>query len=93
MQLVDLSIALATESKWLDFFDVPKHRRVLFITRKSSRKAISKRILRALTVTRVAIAELLNDGRNRIRGRPKPLPKRFDSDLIKGMHVTFVDVR
>jgi len=47
-QLVDLSVALATGSKWLDFFNVSKQRKVLFITGESNYRAISKRIARAL---------------------------------------------
>jgi hypothetical protein len=46
-QLVDLSVALASHTKWLGFFDVPKRRRVLFITGEANNRAITKRIQRA----------------------------------------------
>jgi len=46
-QLCDLSIALATQTNWLGHFDVPKQRRVLFITGESNNRAISKRLRRA----------------------------------------------
>ncbi len=47
-QLVDLSVALATQTDWLGEFRIPKRRRVLFITGEAGRRAISKRIQRAL---------------------------------------------
>ena len=52
-QLVDLSVALATATPWINSFDVSKRRRVLFITGESNRRAISKRIKRALKVRKL----------------------------------------
>lgn len=49
-QLVDLSVALATCTPWLDNFEIPKVRKVLFITGESSKRAISRRIKRSLVV-------------------------------------------
>ncbi len=47
-QLVDFSVALATETPWLNSFAVSKARKVLFITGESNYRGVSKRILRAL---------------------------------------------
>ena len=47
-QLVDLSVALATKSDWLDTFSIPKQRKVLLITGEANNRAVSRRIGRAL---------------------------------------------
>lgn len=49
-QLVDLSVALATGTQWLGNFEIPRVRKVLFITGESSKRAIAKRIIRSLKV-------------------------------------------
>ena len=48
-QLVDLAVALATATPWLNNFKVSKRRKVLFITGESNYRAVSKRFLRALS--------------------------------------------
>jgi len=47
-QLVDFSVAVATQTPWLNSFNVSKSRKVLFITGESNYRGVSKRILRAL---------------------------------------------
>ena len=47
-QLTDLSVALATNTKWLGHFVVPKRRRVLFITGESNKRAMARKIHRAI---------------------------------------------
>lgn len=47
-QLVDFSVALATQTPWLNSFSVSKSRKVLFITGESNYRGVSKRIQRAL---------------------------------------------
>jgi len=49
-KLVDLTVALATGTKWLGAFEVPRKRRVLFITGESNKRAISKRLSLACQV-------------------------------------------
>ena len=46
--LSDLAVALATGTPWLGKFEIPRKRRVLFITGESSDKAAMKRIRRAM---------------------------------------------
>lgn len=48
-QLIDLSVALATKTDWLGHFRVPRKRRVLLITGESNKRAISKRLKKALS--------------------------------------------
>lgn len=46
--LVDLSVALATGGIWLGHFNIPRQRRVLFITGESTERAIRRRVKKAL---------------------------------------------
>lgn len=47
-QLLDLTVAQATATRWLGEFSVPKRRKTLLVTGESNYRACSKRILRAL---------------------------------------------
>jgi|LakMenEpi03Aug12_release.lakeMendotaPanAssembly.Ray.scaffolds.fasta_scaffold252295_1 hypothetical protein len=47
-QLIDLAVALATSTKWLGHFIVPRARKTLLITGESNYRACSKRVQRAL---------------------------------------------
>jgi hypothetical protein len=57
-QLVDLSVALASQTAWLGSFKIPKQRRVLFITGESNYRAIGRRIRKACEVRGLTLADL-----------------------------------
>ncbi len=57
-QLVDLSVALASHTKWLGHFETPKRRRVLFITGEANNRAIAKRIERAAKARDLSLNDL-----------------------------------
>ena len=46
-QLIDMSVALASGTLWLQSFEIARPRRVLFITGESNRRAASRRIRKA----------------------------------------------
>lgn len=47
-QLADLAVALATGTKWLSHFVIPKRRKTLFITGESNQRSASRRVGKAL---------------------------------------------
>ncbi len=48
-KLCDLAVAIATKTPWLGHFEIPKRRKVLFITGESNNRAISRRIAKAIS--------------------------------------------
>lgn len=46
-QLIDLAVAIVNGTRWLNHFDVPQRRRVLFITGESNLRAVSRRFVKA----------------------------------------------
>ncbi|MEO1973979.1 MAG: AAA family ATPase [Pirellulaceae bacterium] len=57
-QLVDLAVSLASGSQWLGAFDIPKPRRVLFITGEANNRAISRRLKKAAVAHHVSFDDL-----------------------------------
>ena len=95
-QLVDLSIALATKTDWLDHFKVSRARRVLFITGESNKRAISRRIKKALNARNLSFQAL--EGMLRVEAVNFPLlPSVHDQARIQaivkkyGIEVVIID--
>jgi hypothetical protein len=57
-QLVDLAVSLASGSQWLGAFDIPKKRRVLFITGEANNRAISRRLYKAAAARSLMFCDL-----------------------------------
>ncbi len=95
-QLVDLSVSLATGTQWLASFNVPKQRKVLFITGESNYRAISKRIRRALSVRGLSWSDVSGWLRvEAIEFPTLPSPKdqlRIEADIKEhGIEVVIID--
>ncbi len=58
LQLTDLAVAIASQTKWMGIFDVPKRRKVLFITGEANYRRISKHIQKACKARGIAFADL-----------------------------------
>ncbi len=57
-QLVDLAVSLASGTQWLGAFDIPKTRRVLFITGEANNRAISRRLYKAAAARSLMFCDL-----------------------------------
>lgn len=57
-QLIDLSVALASGTPWLTSFEIPKKRRVLFITGESNYRATARRLQKAAKVRNLKFQDL-----------------------------------
>jgi|GEM_PF-2886514 len=58
LQLTDLAIAIASQTKWMGIFEVPKRRKVLFITGEANYRRIAKHIQKACKARGIAFADL-----------------------------------
>lgn len=58
LQLVDLAIALATGTPWMGTFEVPKRRRVLFISGETNNRRMAKHIANACRARGFTFADL-----------------------------------
>ncbi|MCH2204041.1 MAG: AAA family ATPase [Fuerstiella sp.] len=82
-QLIDMSVALASGTPWLDSFEVPKRRRVLFITGESNYRAASRRLRKAcLTRDKMTFGDISGMLRVEAADFPK-LPRQDDCEHIK----------
>jgi len=82
LQLTDLAVAVASESQWMNVFDVPKRRKVLFITGEANYRRIAKHIQKACHVRGIEFADLL--GYLRIEAIEFPcLPRLADQEAIR----------
>lgn len=81
-QLTELAVAVASETKWMNTFDVPRRRKVLFITGESNYRRIAKDIEKACAVRGIDFEDLR--GWLRIEAVEFPcLPRLADQDGIR----------
>lgn len=96
LQLTDLAVALASGTRWLNCFDVPRRRKILFITGESNRRRIAKHVQQACASRGIQFADLR--GYLRIEAIEFPcLPSVVDQDAIRadiqqhGIEVVIID--
>ncbi len=58
LQLVDLTVALASGTPWMGVFEVPKRRKVLFISGETNNRRMSRHIDRACRVRGLSFTDL-----------------------------------
>ena len=83
--LVDLAVALADGSQWLQTFSIPRPRRTLFITGESNARAISRRISKACESRDKTLADL--QGMLRVEAVQFPKLPRLDDCVAIGRTV------
>ena len=82
LQLTDLAVAVASGSQWMNIFDVPKRRKVLFITGEANYRRIAKHIEKACKVRDIDFQAL--KGFLRIEAVEFPcLPRIADQNAIR----------
>jgi hypothetical protein len=82
LQLTDLAVAVASQTTWMNIFDVPKRRKVLFITGEANYRRIAKHIEKACKVRGLQFGDL--KGYLRIEAVEFPcLPRLADQDAIR----------
>lgn len=96
LQLTDLAVAVASGTQWMNAFDVPKQRKVLFISGETNRRRIAKHIEKACVVRGLIFNDL--KGFLRIEAVDFPcLPRLADQDGIRadiethGIELVIVD--
>jgi hypothetical protein len=96
LQLTDLAVAVASGTGWMGVFDVPKRRKVLFISGETNRRRIAKHIENACTARDLSFNDLA--GFLRIEAVDFPcLPRLTDQDGIRadiethGIELVIVD--
>lgn len=81
LQLTDLAVAVASGTKWMGVFNVPKRRKVLLITGEANYRRIAKHIEKACKVRGIKFADL--KGFLRVEAVKFPcLPSRKDQATI-----------
>jgi hypothetical protein len=82
LQLTDLAVAVASGTQWMNIFDVPKRRKVLFITGEANYRRIAKHIEKACKVRDIDFQDL--KGYLRIEAVEFPcLPRIADQNAIR----------
>jgi hypothetical protein len=82
LQLTDLAVAVGSQTQWMNIFDVPKRRKVLFITGEANYRRIAKHIEKACKVRGLEFADL--KGYLRIEAIEFPcLPRLADQEAIR----------
>jgi hypothetical protein len=82
LQLTDFAVAVATQTKWMNIFDVPKRRRVLFVTGEANYRRIAKHVEKACRVRGIDFRDL--KGFLRIEAIEFPcLPRIADQEGIR----------
>lgn len=96
LQLTDLAVAVASGTKWMGVFDVPKRRKVLFITGEANYRRLAKHIEKACKARGINLADL--SGYLRVEAVEFPcLPSPKDQATINadvkehGIEVVIVD--
>lgn len=96
LQLTDLAVAVASGTPWMNAFEVPKQRRVLFISGETNRRRMAKHIEKACVGRGIDAHRL--QGFLRIEAVEFPcLPRLADQDAIKadvekyGIELVIVD--
>lgn len=96
LQLTDMAVAVASETLWMNAFNVPKRRKVLFITGEANYRRIAKHIEKACNVRGIKFADL--KGFLRVEAIEFPcLPSEADQAAIRadvqrhGFEVVIVD--
>jgi hypothetical protein len=96
LQLTDLAVAVASVTKWMNIFNVPKRRKVLFITGEANYRRIAKHIEKACHVRGIDFHDLKDF--LRIEAIEFPcLPRIKDQEAIRrdiekhGFEVVIVD--
>ena len=96
LQLTDLAVAVASVTKWMNIFNVPKRRKVLFITGEANYRRIAKHIEKACRVRGIDFHDLKDF--LRIEAIEFPcLPRIKDQEAIRrdiekhGFEVVIVD--
>lgn len=81
-QLVDLAVGFARGDKWLQAFDIPRARRVLFITGESNYRAISRRLIKACSARDISLEDIAGMLRVEAVDFPK-LPRMEDCEAVR----------
>jgi hypothetical protein len=82
LQLTDMAVAVASGTPWMNIFDVPKRRKVLFITGEANYRRIAKHIEKACKVRDIDFQDL--KGYLRIEAVEFPcLPRIADQNAIR----------
>ena len=82
LQLTDLAVAVASGKAWMNIFEVPKRRRVLFISGETNRRRIAKHIEKACGARGLTFNDL--SGFLRIEAMEFPcLPRLADQEGIR----------
>ena len=96
LQLTDLAVAVASGTAWMNIFEVPKRRKVLFISGETNRRRIAKHIEKACVARELVFNDLA--GFLRIEAVDFPcLPRLADQDGIRqdiethGIELVIVD--
>lgn len=96
LQLTDLAVAVASGTQWMNAFDVPKQRKVLFISGETNRRRIAKHIEKACVARGIVFNDLA--GFLRIEAVDFPcLPRLADQEGIRadiethGIELVIVD--
>lgn len=82
LQLTDMAVAVASGTPWMNIFDVPKRRKVLFITGEANYRRIAKHIEKACRIRDIDFQDL--KGYLRIEAVEFPcLPRIADQNAIR----------
>lgn len=82
LQLTDLAVAVASGMPWMNIFEVPKRRKVLFISGETNRRRIAKHIAKACVARELILDDL--SGFLRVEAVDFPcLPRLADQDGIR----------